>query len=257
MDVKCGNGAFCTTRGEARALARSLIEVAHGASLPTTALVTDMNQVLGRTAGNALEVAEAIDFLAGRGPRETRLDAVTLALAGEMLALSGLAPDAAAGTALARRALDSGAAAERFARMVAALGGPRDVLTPRGARLPTAHVLLDVAASRAGVLAAMDTRAIGLAVIDLGGGRRVATDAIDPAVGLSHVLPCGSRVTAGQPLMRVHARSRADAQAAVARLQRALVISDATVTPTSAIFERLAGVHQAGKPRASRAERAS
>jgi thymidine phosphorylase len=254
MDVKCGNGAFTPTVSAARELARSLIDVAHGASLPTTALVTDMNQVLGRTAGNALEVAEAIDFLGGRGVREPRLEAVTLALAGEMLALCGLARDAHEGMAHAQRALDSGAAAERFARMVALLGGPRDVFAPRGVKLPSARVVLDVPAPRAGFVSAMDTRAIGLVVVDLGGGRRVARDAIDPAVGLSHIEPRGTRVIAGQPLMRVHARSRAQAQAAIAQVQRALVLADSAPAPQPVVIERLA---RAGKPRRKRVERAS
>jgi thymidine phosphorylase len=239
MDVKCGNGAFTPTVSAARELARSLIDVAHGASLPTTALVTDMNQVLGRTAGNALEVAEAIDFLAARGAREPRLEAVTLALAGEMLALCGLARDAKAGTAQARRALDSGAAAERFTRMIAALGGPRDAFGSRGAKLATARVILDVPAQRSGFISAMDTRAIGMAVVDLGGGRRVARDAIDPAVGLSHIEPCGTRVSAGQPLMRVHARSRAQAQTTIAQLQRAVVIDDGAPTPQPVVIARV------------------
>ena len=176
MDVKAGNGAFCATTDAARELAQSIVEVAAGAGLPTRALITDMNQVLGRTAGNALEVQEAIDFLTGRGPREPRLEAVTLALCGEMLALSGLCADAKAGQALARRALDSGDAAERFARMVAALGGPRNVLSPRFAGLPKARVVLPLPSPRAGVIAAMDTREIGLAVVALGGGRRIASD---------------------------------------------------------------------------------
>jgi thymidine phosphorylase len=254
MDVKCGNGAFCTTPTAARELARSLIDVAHGASLPTTVLVTDMNQVLGHSAGNALEMAEAIDFLVGRGAREPRLEAVTLALAGEMLALCGLASDAHAGAAQAQRALDSGSAAERFARMVSTLGGPRDVLALRGAKLPTARVVLDVPAPRDGVLAAMDTREIGLAVVDLGGGRRVASDAIDPAVGLSRIVTCGARVSAGQALMRVHARSHAQASAAVARVLRALVIADSAPPSQPVVMERLA---RAGKPRRRTVERAS
>jgi thymidine phosphorylase len=237
MDVKAGSGAFCATVPAARTLARSLIDVARGAGLPTAALITDMNQVLGRTAGNALEMGEAIDFLAGRGVREPRLEAVTLALAGQMLALCGLAADARAGQTQARRALDSGAAAQRFARMVAALGGPRDVLSPRLAKLPKARVQIDLPAPRGGVLAAMDTREIGLAVIDLGGGRRIAGDAIDPAVGLSHVVPCGTRIAAGDALMRVHARSRAQAQAATLRLVRALRIDDAAPAVSPVVIE--------------------
>jgi thymidine phosphorylase len=241
MDVKAGNGAFCATTAAARTLAASLIDVAARAGLPTRALITDMNQVLGRTAGNALEVREAIDFLTGRTPREARLEQVTLALAAEMLALCGVAGDVAQGQALARRALDSGTAAERFARMVAALGGPQDVLSARFAGLARAPVVIDVPAPRAGWLVAMDTREIGLAVVDLGGGRRRASDAIDPAVGLSHVLPCGTRVDAGDPLLRVHARTRAQAEAARERITRVLTVAARRVPVAPVLIERIVG----------------
>ncbi len=236
MDVKAGNGAFCTTTDAARELARSIVQVAAGAGLPTRALITDMNQVLGRTAGNALEVQEAIDFLTGRGPREPRLEAVTLALCGEMLALSGLCADAKAGQAQARRALDSGAAAERFARMVAALGGPRNVCT---AKLPKARVVLPLPAPHDGVVAAMDTREIGVAIVALGGGRRIASDAVDPRVGLSHILPLGALVRAGVPLMQVHASSREAAQAAMAHLAQAIRIAPKASAQSPVVIERL------------------
>jgi thymidine phosphorylase len=239
MDVKVGNGAFCTTRAQARELARSIVRVATAAGLPTRALVTDMNQVLGRSAGNALEMREAIDFLAGHAPRETRLEAVTLALAGEMLALARLAADAREGEALARAALDSGAAAERFARMVAGLGGPTNVLSPRFAGLARAKVTLDVPAPRTGYVAAMNTRALGLVVVGLGGGRRRADDAVDASVGLSHMLALGTRVEAGEPLLRVHASARANAQAAVAQATAAITIADATPRERALIVERV------------------
>jgi thymidine phosphorylase len=122
---------------------------------------------------------------------------------------------------------------------VAALGGPRDVLAARGAKLPAARVVLDVPAPHAGVVGAMDTRELGLVVIDLGGGRRIASDAIDPAVGLSHIVPCGASVSAGQPLMRVHARTRAQAQAALTRLQRALSIAVTVPAVQAIVIERL------------------
>jgi thymidine phosphorylase len=240
MDVKAGNGAFCATTAEARVLAASLIDVAARAGLPTRALVTDMNQVLGHTAGNALEVGEAIDFLTGRGPREARLEQVTLALAAEMLALCGVAGDVGQGQALARRALDSGAAAERFARMVAALDGPKDVLFARFAGLVRAPVVLDVPAPCAGWLVAMDTREIGLAVVDLGGGRRRADDAIDPGVGLSQVRSCGSHLAAGEPVMRVHARTREQCEAARVRIAAALTLASRRVPSQAVLIERIA-----------------
>jgi thymidine phosphorylase len=238
MDVKAGNGAFCTTTEAARELAQSIVEVAAGAGLPTRALITDMNQVLGRNAGNALEMREAIDFLTGRGAREPRLEAVTLALAGEMLALAGLCAGARAGEGLARRALDSGAAAERFERMVVVLGGPRNVLSARFAGLPTARVVLPLPSPTGGVIAAMDTREIGMAIVELGGGRRLAGDAVDLRVGLSHIQPVGARVAQGEPLMHVHARSREAVQVAQARIARAIRFAQHAQAPGQVVIER-------------------
>jgi len=212
MDVKVGNGAFCTTLPQARELAASLVTVAAGAGLPTRALITDMNQVLGLSAGNALEVREALDFLTGR-QRESRLMALTLALAAQMLELAGLVANLADGHRRARVVLDSGDAAERFARMVAALGGPKNVLSARFAGLAKAPVVIEVPAPAAGFVCAMDTRAIGLAIVALGGGRLRASDRIDARVGVSKMRPIGAAVQAGEPLARVHARNRDDAAA--------------------------------------------
>ena len=221
LDVKVGNGAFCTTPAQAQALAESLVQVARGAGLRCAALITDMNQVLGTTAGNALEVREAIDFLVGTNPlaREPRLLEVTLALAARLLHLGGLAGSLEAARHAATQALASGAAAERFARMVAALGGPQDVL--HDAQLPTAPVQCDVAATQPGFVTHIDTRALGLAVVALGGGRQRPGDAVNPSVGLSHVLALGARVDAGEPLARVHAADATTAQAAQHAVLRA------------------------------------
>jgi thymidine phosphorylase len=224
LDVKVGNGAFMPRLEDARALAASLVDVAAGAGLPAEALITDMSQVLGHSAGNALEVREAIDFLTGV-EREARLLEVTLALAARLLRLGGLAADLAEAKAQALHALDSGAAAERFARMVSGLGGPGD-LRQAAHRLPDAPVQCDLPAPRGGVLVAADVRAIGLAIVALGGGRRRAGDRIDPRVGLTQVLPLGSCVIQGQPLARVHAASQADADAAIATLQAAMRIEE-------------------------------
>jgi thymidine phosphorylase len=225
MDVKVGNGAFCKTMAQARALADSLIEVAAGAGLPTRALITDMSQVLGRNAGNALEVREAIGFLTG-GPREPRLLAVTLALAAQMLMLAGLASSLPDAERRSREALESGRAAERFARMVAALGGPKNLLSPRFAGLPKAPVVIDVLAPASGFVCAMDTREIGLAVIALGGGRMRASDAVDPRVGFAELRPVGAAVQLNEPLARVYARDRNTASAARDSLLGAFTIGD-------------------------------
>jgi thymidine phosphorylase len=245
MDVKVGNGAFCATDAEADALARSLVTVAHGAGLPTVALVTDMNQLLGRTAGNALEVQECIDVLTGK-PAEPRLLDVTLALATELLVLGGLDATAAAAGQRARDSLSSGAAAERFARMVAGLGGPRDVL--RAPMLPTAPVRRELLATRAGWLQASDTRALGWLVVALGGGRRQPDDRIDPRVGLAGVLSLGTRVEAGDVLATIHAASAADADGAVQAAQAALTVGDAPPPPAQVVLRRIAGNTRADHP---------
>jgi len=225
IDVKLGNGAFCTSRNEAQALAESLVAVANDAGLPTRALITDMNAVLGTTAGNALEVGESLAFLTGHS-QEPRLLEVTLALAGHLLQRGGLAASVADGEHRARAALDSGAAAERFARMVAGLGGPRDVLARGETLLPRAPVQRPLPSPRDGVVAAMDTRAIGLAVIALGGGRARGGDTIDPSVGLSDLRAVGAGVARGEPLAIVHAASDDSADTALRSVAAAIRIDD-------------------------------
>ena len=238
MDVKVGNGAFCTDIAAAEALAHSLVDVAAGAGLPTQAVISDMNQVLGHSAGNAVEVRETIDFLTG-AECEPRLLALTLALAGRMLWLGKLAGSPADGEQRAQQALASGAAAERFARMVAGLGGPANVLAARGAGLPVARVQRELKAARDGVLVAIDTRAVGLAIVALGGGRRRAADRIDPRVGLTQILPLGAAVRTGEPLLRVHAASAAEAQAALATLGTALQIGERLAEPRGPVVRGL------------------
>ena len=225
LDVKVGSGAFTPTLAGARTLARSLVDVAAAAGLPARALISDMNQVLGFSAGNALEVQETLDYLTGAA-REPRLHALTLALAAQMLVLGGLAEHIDAGRTQAQAALDSGAAAERFARMVALLGGPADVFADAG--LVTAPIQIDVPAPRAGVLAAADVRALGLAVVALGGGRQRPGQHIDPRVGLSHLLPLGRVVQAHEPLARVHAATEEAALQAVAAVTAAFTWADGT-----------------------------
>ena len=232
LDVKVGNGAFMADAASANALASSLVEVAAAAGLPTEALLTDMNQVLGTTAGNALEVREAINFLTGAA-REPRLLELTLALAAHLLRLGDLAPCLVSGRALAMAALDSGHAAEAFARMVAALGGPIDVLAD--ARLPAAPVQRDLPAWRDGILAATDTRGIGLAIVALDGGRQRADDRIDPRVGISAVLPLGTPLRAGTPVLRIHAADANAAEAAAGRLRAAIAIGDEAPAPTPVV----------------------
>jgi len=217
--------------------------VGTAAGLPCRALITDQDAVLGHTAGNALEVREALDFLTGHdggaaADTEPVQRAVTLALGAELLVLAGLAPDTGTASARLQQSLRSGQAAEHFARMVRALGGPADVLAD--ARLPVAPVQRAVPAPREGVVAAMDTRALGLAVVALGGGRRVPGDAVDARVGLAAVRPRGTRVAAGEPLAVVHAASEAAADAAVAAVQAAISLAD-TAPPRPAAVQAVIG----------------
>ena len=225
LDVKCGSGAFMADRDGASALARSLVEVASGAGLRASAWLTDMNQVLGWSAGNALEVAEAVAFLRGER-REQRLLEVTLALTAEMLVLAGVEHDNTAALALARRRLDDGSAAAAWARMVASLGGPSDLLDRPASYLARAPLARPVPAARSGFVASIDVRALGLAVVALGGGRRRAADTIDPAVGLGDVVPLGESITAGQPLCTVHARDDAGYDQAARAVAAAVDIAD-------------------------------
>jgi thymidine phosphorylase len=246
MDVKFGSGAFMQALKDARALARAIVDVANDAGLRTTALLTDMGQVLGRTAGNALEVGECLECLTtGRG--EPRLMAVTRALAAEMLAIGGIAAGAAAEAKVAD-ALASGAAAERFQRMVAGLGGPADLLDRWRDHLPAAPVRHPARPDRAGIVQAVDTRAVGLAVLDLGGGRKGREDAIDPRVGLTEVAGIGERVGPDRPLAIVHAASIDAAEAAAAALRAAYAVGDAPIETAAPVRERIA----AGAPRRAR-----
>ena len=207
MDVKTGSGAFMATLDGSRELATSIATVANDAGLPTVSLITDMNEPLASAAGNAVEIRNAVDYLTG-ARRDERLDRVTMALGAELLALSGLAHDPDAGAAALRRALETGAAAERFERMVAALGGPKDFISRAQTELPQAPVLVDATPETRGFVTSIDVRAVGLAVVELGGGRSRAADEIDPAVGLTELAPIGAEVGPDAPLARVHARER-------------------------------------------------
>ncbi len=236
LDVKTGSGAFMAREADARALARELVAVAKGAGLACSALLTGMDEPLALDAGNALEVRNAIRFLTGER-RDARLEAVTLALAAETLKLCRRADSLADGEALARTALDSGRAAERFARMVALLGGPPDIVERAGEHLPSASVVRALPSPRAGRLGAIDTRALGLAVVELGGGRTRPGDAVDLTVGLERIAPVGTVLATGDPLCFVHARSEADAERAERRLKEAFTLRD-EASPTPALLDR-------------------
>ncbi len=238
MDVKCGNGAFAATAQMAGDLAESIVSVAEGAGLPCSALITDMNYPLGHTAGNALEVAESLAVLTCAGAEENLLE-VVLVLAAEMLMLGGLAEEAEEAASMATEALVSGQAADRFGAMVAALGGPTNFIEKSAELLPSAPVCRPVPAATAGYLTACDTRAVGLAVIELGGGRRRVEDSVDPAVGVAGILPRGQAVSAGDPIAVVHAADAAGADTAVALLQKAFVIGQTEPAASPVVQRRI------------------
>lgn len=230
LDVKVGRGAFMKSTEDARALARSLVDTANAAGCPTSAVITDMNQPLAPSLGNALEVAESMRILCegGQGP----LLELSVALGGVVLADAGVAADLDDGVACVAAAISEGKAAEAWGRMVAAMGGPTQFVDNWRRFLPEATVIREVLAPQSGFVSEYDGEALGLAVVGLGGGRQVETDQVDPSVGLSDLLPLGAQVTKGQPLCRIHAaREDAASQAERAVLSAISISEDAPHVP--------------------------
>ncbi|TWD55729.1 thymidine phosphorylase [Agrobacterium vitis] len=238
LDVKLGNGAFMTDVSEARALAKSLVAVANGAGTRTSALLTDMNEPLADAAGNAVELRNCIAFLKGE-KRGTRLEAVTVALGAEMLLNAGVEKDHGRAEQLCRDTIASGRACDVFARMVHGLGGPVDLVERVDDYLPKAAIELPVLAQDSGFLSHIATRDIGMAVIDLGGGRRRATDQIDHSVGFSGFLPLGTAVNKGDALAMVHARDEQSAEKAKETIIASYVVSIEAPQPRPVVLERL------------------
>ncbi|MFM5875119.1 thymidine phosphorylase [Aeromonas veronii] len=206
MDVKVGSGAFMPTFEASEELAKSIVAVANGAGCRTSALLTDMNQVLASSAGNAVEVREAVRYLTGEY-RNPRIHEVTMALCAEMLISAGLASDERDARGKLQAVLDSGKAAEIFGRMVTGLGGPADFMERYDAYLPKAAIVRPVFAANSGFVTAMDTRELGLAVVAMGGGRRAAGDKLDYAVGLTDFIRLGQSVDADKPIAMIHAQT--------------------------------------------------
>ncbi len=238
LDVKLGSGAFMKSKAEAEALARALVATAQGAGCMTRALVTDMSQPLAAAAGNALEVIEVMETLTGTSVNAALWD-LTVALGGEALALGGLAEDADDGEARIAQALESGRAAEVFGEMVAALGGPADFVERWPDRLPAAPVVREVAAPAEGYVATIDGEALGLAVVELGGGRHREGERINPSVGLAEIAGIGEHVSPELPLALIHAASEADADAAERAVRAAFTLSEAPVEDPPLIWERI------------------
>lgn len=232
LDIKTGSGAQTPDMAAAEALAARMRAVAEGSGLRLAIALTDMGQVLGHEAGNALELRAVLDLLTG-GRACPRLRALVFALSAELLCMGGLAADRGEADARLEGALASGAAAECFARMVAGLGGPRNLLEHPQRHLPQAPVLRPVVADREGFVRAIDVRALGECVVDLGGGRRTPGAAIDHAVGLGEVRGRGDRIARGDVLAVVHARGEADADAAAVRVRAAFTLDEDPPVPVA------------------------
>ena len=238
MDVKVGSGAFMPTLQKSQQLAQSIVDVGNGAGVKTAALLTDMNESLAPCAGNAIEIRCAIDYLTGKS-RPARLKEVTHALAAEMLLQGGLASDAGDAQRRLQTVLDDGAAAERFARMVAGLGGPSDLFERQDRYLARAPVVMPAPALESGFVAAVGCRGLGMAVVNLGGGRHHPDDSVDHAVGLVELAALGQRVERGQALALVHAHDDDSARSGVASVREAYWLAATQPAAQRAICERI------------------
>ncbi|MCJ8293976.1 MAG: thymidine phosphorylase [Colwellia sp.] len=225
MDVKVGNGAMMNNLADAKALADSIVNVANGAGVKTQAIITDMNQVLGTSAGNAIEMYETVKYLTGK-QREPRLHKVVQALATAMLVNTKLASDEQDAHKKIDKVLSTGLAAEVFDRMVAALGGPKNFVEKPWDSMTKANVIMEVKASQHGYIAQMDTRAVGMSVVGLGGGRTAPTQKVDHTVGFDRILPLGAHVNRGEVIARVHAKDEDSAQRAIEQFNNALSYSE-------------------------------
>jgi pyrimidine-nucleoside phosphorylase len=245
LDVKVGRGAFMKTLPEARALAAAMCEIGDAMGRPTRALLTRMDEPLGRAVGNALEVAESVACLRGEPGAEDLLE-VGYELGAEMLLLAGAADDAAAARARLERAVASGAALEKFRQIVSAQGGEARVCDAPGEVLPRAPVVVEARAARGGFVREVDAMAVALAALRLGAGRIRAEDTVDPSVGFSRLVKVGERVAAGDLIGVVHASDGAKAEEARAALEAAVLVRDEAPAPRPQIIERLGRGGRAG-----------
>ena len=238
MDIKTGSGAFMADYSEAQKLAKSIVNVANAHDVKTTAIITDMSQVIGSTAGNALEVQETIAYLTGTH-QETVLHQLVTCLCAEMLVQGQLAADYNEGVKQVELSLTSGKAAETFAKMVSALGGPNDLLQNPNTYLASANVVQPIYPSQTGFIASMDTRSIGMTVVELGGGRKKASDIIDYSVGFSQFCHIGDRAEKDKPIAVVHARTQEQADNASKKIQEKIKIANTQQASPKAILEKL------------------
>ena len=234
LDVKCGSGAFMRTQSDAQQLARALVDTANLAGCKTNALITDMNQPLAHSMGNALELRETLAVLCDG--KQGRLLELSVELSGLTLVMGGLAENIDEGAKRVRDTISSGAAAEKFDQMCRALGA-KDPLN--AAALPVAPVVRPFVAEHDGVFAHLDGVPVGFAVVEMGGGRMIETDKIDPSVGLSEFASLGQRIEAGQPICMIHAADEASADMVEAVLKQSVTISEAAIELPPLVLERV------------------
>jgi pyrimidine-nucleoside phosphorylase len=236
LDVKVGSGAFMKTQDQARTLAKTMIGIGNEMGKRVVALLTDMDQPLGRAVGNSLEVIEAVEMLRGHAPAD--YTELTLALTAEMLVLGGKARDINEARAKLHQAMASGAAEKKLCDIVRAQSGDPAAITDLS-KLPRARHTTPVAAPRAGFVTHIDSEAIGLAAMTLGAGRAKTTDVIDPAVGFMLERKVGQRVEAGAPLVTIHFNDDAKLAEVKARVLAAYTVGDVAPAPRPLVLERL------------------
>lgn len=238
LDVKVGSGAFMQNVEKAKELARSLVSVANGTGCRTSALLTDMNQSLASSAGNALEVKSALAILKNE-PGEERLLEVTLALGSNLLVNTEIFSDEDTARESLEESLSSGKAAEIFGRMITALGGPIDFVEKSDEYLPVAENILDFPSPSSGYFKSVNGRVLGQAVIELGGGRKQAEDKLDLAVGLDQFIRIGKNVEQGDPILRIHSSNDRDMERAKNLLSEAFQFSENPVESNPLILESI------------------
>ncbi|MEM7391478.1 MAG: thymidine phosphorylase [Verrucomicrobiota bacterium] len=237
LDVKCGKGAFMKTPEDAGDLARALVEVGRKMGKGTSAIISGMNQPLGKTAGNALEVVETVECLTGQAP-DPELMEITLALCVRMIRMAGAADDDAEAMATLRDHLNSGRAFEKFKQMVELQGGdPSSMDQPE--RLPQASIVQHLEAERAGTVSDVDAEKIGRGVLILGAGRAKTEDDVDHAVGVSGLVKIGAQIEAGQPLLTIHANDNKRLEEALSWFKEAITLSEDPATPPPLIIESI------------------
>ncbi len=237
LDVKFGNGAFMKSSEDARILGQALVETANLAGCKTLALITDMNEPLAPSIGNAVEVNDVMDVLVHS--KDGRLKKLCLKLGSELLVTNGVIASVTEAKAKLESLLESGDAAETFGKMIAAMGGPIDFVENWKFFLPEAPVILEVKAESSGYIAGWNSEALGLTCVNLGAGRKVETDTINPAVGISDISPIGTHLQRGKPILKIHAARIETAETAARQVFNALILSQNIPTERPLVLDKV------------------